>query len=100
MWDKIQDWGIPLLLTGIVTAIGVIIQKIKANKTGMTALLRDRIHENFDKWMEREYAPIYARENLEKLYKAYKTLGGNGCVDDRYEEFRKLSFAKLHRPFL
>ena len=72
-------------------------QKIKCNeertealKLGVQALLRDRLYAYYNKYSELEYAPIYARENFENIYKQYHNLGNNGVMDDIYRKFMEL----------
>ncbi len=57
-----------------------------ALRDGMRALLRDRIIEVYNHSLDRGYCPIYARENLHALHKAYKALNGNGTADDLVEK--------------
>lgn len=72
-------------------------QKIKCNeertealKLGVQALLRDRLYAYYNKYSELKYAPIYARENFENIYKQYHNLGNNGVMDDIYRKFMEL----------
>jgi hypothetical protein len=62
----------------------------EAIKLGIQALLRDRIIEQYNKWMEKEYIPIYALENVTAMYKQYHALGGNGTITHLYEELLEL----------
>ena len=48
-----------------------------AVKSGLVAILRQTIYDNYNKWSEREYCPIYAREVLADVYMQYHALGGN-----------------------
>ena len=82
------------LLTAILTAVW---KKIKLNEKktesvqlGIQALLRDRLYHTYMKYTEKGYAPIYARENFENMYKQYHTLGANGVMDDVYKKFMAL----------
>ena len=82
------------LLTAILTAVW---KKIKNNEKktesvqlGIQALLRDRLYHTYMKYTEKGYAPIYARENFENMYKQYHTLGANGVMDDVYKKFMAL----------
>ena len=82
------------LLTAILTAVW---KKIKNNEKktesvqlGIQALLRDRLCHTYMKYTEKGYAPIYARENFETMYKQYHTLGANGVMDDVYKKFMAL----------
>ena len=62
----------------------------KAIANGVKALLRDRIIQSCNHYSEKGYFPLYARENIEDLFKEYAALGGNGTVKDLVEETKKL----------
>ena len=86
-------FGSGLLIT-ILTAVW---RKIKLNEKktesvqlGVQALLRDRLYSTYLKYAEKGYAPIYARENFENMYKQYHVLGANGVMDDIYRKFMDL----------
>ena len=87
-----------LLGSGIlVTAFKYVLTKIKVNdkktesvQLGIQALLRDRLYYTYMKYSEKGYAPIYARENFENMYKQYHVLGANGVMDDIYKKFMQL----------
>ncbi len=57
---------------------------------GVQALLRDRLYDMYYKYHERGYAPWYAKENFENLYKQYHSLGENGVMDDYRTKFMRL----------
>ncbi len=44
----------------------------------------------YNKWSERGYAPIYARESFENCWQQYHALGANGVMDDIHERFLAL----------
>lgn len=44
---------------------------------GMQALLRDRIIQAYSHYQDKQYCPIYGKENVKRMYDAYHTLGGN-----------------------
>lgn len=52
----------------------------EALKTGVQALLKDRIIDLHNDYVERGHCPIYVKQNVESLYSAYHALGGNGTV--------------------
>ena len=86
-------FGSGLLIT-ILTAVW---RKIKLNEKktesvqlGVQALLRDRLYSAYMHYQEKGYAPIYARENFENMYKQYHVLGANGVMDDIYRKFMDL----------
>ena len=96
------------LLLSILSATGVlgmataaIISRVRhekehdeATEKGLQALLRDRLIYQYDKYKDKGYAPIYAKENFENLYQQYHRLGANGVMDDIYNDFRKLPVRK------
>lgn len=66
-------------------------QKNEAIADGMQSLLRESIVNNYNKWcVERGYCPIYAKESMKKVYKAYHNLGGNDVATDLYDKLLKL----------
>lgn len=95
--------GLPEILTllfgqGLLITIGgIFYRRIKAKDRkeeavclGVQALLRDRLIEAWHKWEEKGYAPIYAKENFENMWKQYHNLGVNGVMDETHEKFMKL----------
>ena len=77
---------ISAVVTGMLTYIGVIKQSIKALKGGLLSLLRAEIIRSHDKYTQKGFCPLYAKEALEKAYNAYSALGGNGAMKQVYEE--------------
>ena len=59
-------------------------------KAGLQALLRSELIAMFNKWSDKGYTPIYARENFENCYQRYHELGANGVMDDIYHKFYDL----------
>lgn len=45
---------------------------------------------DFNKYSEKGYAPIYARDNFENCWKQYHSLGVNGVMDDLHMKFLEL----------
>lgn len=84
--------------SGVLTAVGAyLLKRIKANdaKTkavalGVQALLRDRLIGEYNHYFEKGYAPIYAKENFENMWKQYHNLGVNGVMDGLHEKFMNL----------
>lgn len=81
-------------LTGVLGALAsffairykTVSKENKALKNGMQSLLRSDIIKSHDKYMDRGYAPIYAKESLTKSYESYHDLGGNGVVTKLYKD--------------
>lgn len=88
--QKIIGWLIPAVLSGVLS--GVIVwakmrrKKDNAVADGVQCLLRAEIIRNHDKYVEREFCPIYAKEALKRAYTAYHALGGNDVATALYNE--------------
>lgn len=90
--------GVPSVLSAVLLGIlGYSVKRFKqerenteALKKGVQALLRDRLIEQYNKWDEKGFAPIYARQNFENCWEQYHTLGDNGVMDDLHDKFLRL----------
>lgn len=60
--------------------------KSTAIAEGVQGLLRESIVQNFNKYQEREYCPIYAKESIKRVYEAYHKLGGNDVATTLYNK--------------
>lgn len=65
-------------------------QETNALKLGVQALLRSQMINDFNKWIDKGYAPIYARENFENCWIQYESLGENGVMEDIHNKFMAL----------
>lgn len=105
MWQSISNTALTMLVGLIVTAIfnGAINipKKKKAEdvkreedlrllKKGIQALLKNDLKVRYDYWIDQEYAPEDAREDLEAEYRIYHSLGKNGVMDGRRRTFLEL----------
>ena len=79
--------GVPALLAFVVKYL---LAQIKGVRLGVQALLRAQMVNEYNKWSERGYAPIYARQNFENCWKHYHSLGANGVMDDLHAKFLAL----------
>lgn len=59
-------------------------------KNGIQALLKNDLKVRYDYWLDQEYAPEDAREDLEAEYRIYHALGKNGVMDGRRAKFLDL----------
>lgn len=57
---------------------------------GVQCLLRSEIIRIHDKYSQKGYCPIYAKENLTRAYQAYHALGGNDVATDLYKQVMEL----------
>lgn len=77
-------------VTGAITYVLTMKSKIKAVADGMLACLRADIIGYHDKYTKKGYCPIYAKDAVEKAYKAYHALGGNGTITKLYNNLMAL----------
>ncbi len=88
--DIILKWAVPFLLGGAVSIIGTLFARNKALKNGLQCLLRSEIIKCYEKYIQKNAIPIYAKEALEKEYKAYNKLGGNDVATELYHRLMEL----------
>lgn len=65
-------------------------EKNQAIAEGVESLLREGIVDNFNKYSDRGYCPIYAKESIKKMYHAYHKLGGNDVATSLYEKLLEM----------
>lgn len=75
MWKKIRAWK----------------NEQESLKLGLQALLRNAIISQYNRYMELEYIPIYAPENIELMYEQYHNLGGNGTITKLVDDLHALT---------
>jgi hypothetical protein len=83
---RVLNWAVPFLCGGIITALCVMWKFIHALCAGVQCLLRAEIIRMHDKYTERKYCPIYAKESLRRAYQAYHGLHGNDVATALYDE--------------
>ena len=57
---------------------------------GVQSLLRESIVSNYNRYSDRGFCPIYAKESIKKVYKAYHNLGGNDVATELYNKVLKM----------
>ena len=57
---------------------------------GVQCLLRDSIVRDFNKFSDKGFCPIYAKESVKKAYQAYHDLGGNDVITELYHKLLAL----------
>lgn len=100
------------LISGAVTIFNVIFTSVSAHKSeikrradveeirqndrskqiesGLQSLLRAEIIRSHEKYMDKQYCPVYAREALTRIYESYHALGGNGTMTELYHQVMAL----------
>lgn len=85
------------LISGAVTAGNVLFtyfagkkekqgSREKALTDGVVCLLRAEIIRSYEKYSDRGYCPLYAKQALTVAYKSYHALGGNDVATDLYDK--------------
>ena len=87
--ESVTTWLFAIL--GVI--LGDIIRRLRIQKkesnaiaAGVQSLLRENLVYNFNKYTDREYCPIYAKESIKRIYNAYHNLGGNDVATELYHK--------------
>ena len=96
--DGIIATAITALVSGIVgVLIGAATKGLKAAKKrneavrrGLQSILRGEIIKQHEKYIEREFCPVYAKDAIRRQYDSYHELGGNGVITELYHEIIEL----------
>ena len=65
---------------------------------GVKALLRDRLLQGYKHYIEKGWADMDDRANMENVWQQYHALGGNGDMNDLRRTFRHLPMAEGSAP--
>ena len=71
-------------------------ERDRAVEDGLEALLRAEIIRQYEKYSERGYCPIYAKEALKREYSSYHALGGNDVATELYHKILALPTEPPH----
>ena len=101
MWDFILKYWLEFLfglaVTGLSLGFKYILMKLKEYellKQGLVAILHDRLYQSGMYFLEKGEITTSALRNLEKIYKAYNKLGGNGTGTEIFERVQELELKK------
>lgn len=64
--------------------------RMHAVEKGVQSLLRDRIIQAYNHYVEKGYIPIYGMENVLNMYEAYHGLDGNGTITELVHDLKDL----------
>lgn len=59
-------------------------------KIGTQTMLKNDLKLRYEHWLAKNYAPIDAKDDLEKMYQVYHSLGANGVMDSMRADFLDL----------
>ena len=86
-------WLVPFICGGAISLSGTVLaiwkskrKRQRAVEEGLQCLLRFEIIRSYDKYSERGFAPVYAKEALRRVYISYHTLDGNDVATDLYNK--------------
>lgn len=65
-------------------------ERNEAIAEGVQALLRENIVSNYNRYLDKGYCPIYAKESTKRVYKAYSALGGNDVATSLYKKLLEM----------
>lgn len=84
--------GVPGLgvLGGLIAYLNNMAKQVRAVKLGIQALLRAQMISEYNKYSEKGFAPLYARQNFENCWLQYHALGANGVMNDIHDKFMAL----------
>ena len=86
--------GVPslgVIVGWLVKTIKAEAQRQKALELGLQAMLRSQMINDYNKWyVNKGYAPIWAKQNFENVWVQYEALGKNGVMDGIHKEFMSL----------
>lgn len=83
-------WAVTFVLGGMAAALVANLRALKKVRDGMQSMLRAEIIRDYKEYTARGWCPIYAKEALEKQYKAYHALNGDDVATDLYKKTMKL----------
>lgn len=76
--------------TFAVAVLSYVIVRIRALSLGVQALLRAQMINDYNRYMSKGYAPIWAKDNFENCWTQYERLGKNGVMQDIKDRFMHL----------
>lgn len=87
------DWVLGILMAVVTIGYRNVSKRLQEEKArneaiaeGVQSLLRESIVSNYNKYLEKGYCPIYAKESMKKVYLAYHDLGGNDVATSLYNK--------------
>ena len=90
--------GIPGMLAGLAGFVVLQVKQNRAIKLAVQAMLRDRLLQGYKHYLEKGWADLDDRGNLENVWKQYHALGGNGDMNDLRNTFRHLPMTQGGMP--
>lgn len=67
-----------------------IIDDLQLCKLGLQAVIKNSLKTRYEKWIQEGHAPLDAKDDLERMYQVYHSLGANGVMDALRKKFLAL----------
>ena len=77
-------------LKALLDKIDTLSNNTELLKTGLQAIIKNDLKVRYEHWIAKKYAPLDAKEDLERMYAVYHSLGANGVMDGMRKEFMDL----------
>lgn len=91
------EWLFAIIIALLTWGHKTISDSLKAEKDkneaiaeGVQALLRETIVTNYNRYADKGYCPIYAKESIKRVYHAYHALNGNDVATELYNKLLKM----------
>jgi len=92
--------GVPslgVIVGWLVKVIKAESKRQKALELGLQAILRSQMISDYNEWyVNKGYAPIWAKQNFENVWIQYEALGENGVMDGIHKDFMSLPTEPPH----
>lgn len=66
-------------------------------KSGNQAIIKNELKIRYEKWLKEGYAPVDAKDDLERMYEIYHKLGSNGVLTEMRNQFLALPNERVLR---
>lgn len=87
------EWLFAICLAILTAAWRTVAARLKSEQMkneaiadGVQSLLRESIVNNYNKYHDKGFCPIYAKESIKKAFGAYSRLGGNDVATSLYHK--------------
>jgi hypothetical protein len=84
------DWVLGIFSGGLLFLLRLWYKRLRATELGVQALLRNEIIKSYNHFIAQQEIPIHERDNINKLFKEYENLGGNGTISHLMNELSDL----------
>ena len=86
------------MIAGLIAFAKMQMAQNRAIKMAVQAMLRDRLLLGYKHYLEKGWADLDDRSNLENVWRNYHLLGGNGDMNDLRNTFRSLPMTQDGPP--